>query len=425
MRNYPIEARRHNATRRNIPLSDGQLQSFIANGFLTLKSSLPDAYHRVIFERFDEVATDIGHFGNNLLPLIPELIEFFDDPVVKGALTSVLGPEYSMHPHRALHKNPPGSDEQQFHKDSYWGYTRRVRNHRPWWVMIMYFPQDTELAKGPTAVMAGSQHLNQRPEGYCAEVPIAGDAGAFVLIHYDVWHRKMKNLTDCHRYMFKFEFARLKPPRRGQPAKAWNAPDDVPGLDLSPAWEATWQWLNGRTPAPAKHQAHVEELGTDDEGIGINAGYRLGADPANVPTLLDALDSNPTPHENERRYSDNGQIWREGRDGAQCRARSCASRRRGGAWAFGCRSERHAAGPQARRVRARRDRRNRPAGTPGCARRRRCACPHCRRGRLSAWPRRVRRRAMRCSWRWRTRRPKCASTRRSLSFVPPRKAPGS
>ena len=311
MRNYPMEARRHNATRPNVPLSDGQLQSFIANGFLILKSSLPDAYHRLIFERFDEVATGIGHFGNNLLPLIPELVEFFDDPVVKGALASVLGPEYSMHPHRALHKNPPGSDEQQFHKDSYWGYTRRVRNHRPWWVMIMYFPQDTELAKGPTAVMAGSQHLNQRPESYCAEVPIAGGAGSFVLIHYDVWHRKMKNSTDCNRYMFKFEFTRLKPPRRGQPVKAWDRPDDSPALDLSPAWEATWHWLNGRTPATATHQAHIEELGADDEAIGINAGYRLGADPANVPALLDALDSNPTPHENERRYSDNGQIWRE------------------------------------------------------------------------------------------------------------------
>ena len=164
MRTYPVEARRHNAQRANVPLTDQQLQAFVANGFLVLKSSLPETYHRLIFERFDEVATGIGHFGNNLLPLIPELVEFFDDPVVKGALTSVLGRDYSMHPHRALHKNPPGSDEQQFHKDSYWGYTRRVRNHRPWWVMIMYFPQDTELEKGPTAVMAGSQHLNQRPE---------------------------------------------------------------------------------------------------------------------------------------------------------------------------------------------------------------------------------------------------------------------
>ena len=311
MRTYPVEARRHNAHRANVPLTDQQLQAFVANGFLVLKSSLPETYHRLIFERFDEVATGIGHFGNNLLPLIPELVEFFDDPVVKGALTSVLGRDYSMHPHRALHKNPPGSDEQQFHKDSYWGYTRRVRNHRPWWVMIMYFPQDTELEKGPTAVMAGSQHLNQRPEGYCNEVPIAGGAGSFVLIHYDIWHRKMKNLTDLNRYMFKFEFARLSPPGARTAATPWQWPASSPTPDLSPAWQATWDWLNGQQAAPAPHQAHVEELGADDEAIGINAGYALGCDTANVASLLEALDSNPDPHENERRYSDNGQIWRE------------------------------------------------------------------------------------------------------------------
>ena len=311
MRTYPNEARRHNVGRPNVPLTDEQLKSFVANGFLNLRSSLPASYHQLIFERFDEVATGIGHFGNNLLPLIPELIELFDDPVVKGALTSVLGSEYVMHPHRALHKNPPGSDEQAFHKDSYWGYTRRVRNHRPWWVMIMYFPQDTELAKGPTAVMAGSQHLNQRPEEFCDEAPIVGGAGSLVLIHYDIWHRKMKNLTDLNRYMFKFEFTRLAPPTRLATDRPWRKPAAVPRLDLSPVWHATWDWLTGQVSVPVRGQAHVEELGADDEAIGINAGYRLGGDADNVRALLEVMDSNPTPHENARRYSDNGQIWRE------------------------------------------------------------------------------------------------------------------
>ena len=106
IRTYPTEARHHNAGRVSVPLTDAQLQTFLANGFLTLKSTLTDSYHRLIFERFDDVATGIGHFGNNLLPPIPELVEFFDDAVVKGAFTSVLGRDYSVHPHRALHKNP-------------------------------------------------------------------------------------------------------------------------------------------------------------------------------------------------------------------------------------------------------------------------------------------------------------------------------
>ncbi|MYB35909.1 MAG: hypothetical protein F4Y26_00640 [Gammaproteobacteria bacterium] len=317
MRTYPLNVRRQNASRPPIPLSADQCREFLANGFLVLRSSLPESYHRTIFERFDAVAdgrgegaTGMGHFGNNLLPLIPELIEFFHDPVVRGALGSVLGPDYSMHPHRALHRNPPGSDEQEFHKDSYWGYTRRVRNHRPWWVMVMYFPQDTELVKGPTAVMAGSQHLNQRPEGICTEVPIAGAAGSFVLIHYDIWHRKMRNQTDLNRYMFKFEFTRMAPPRRTQASPPWQRPEHTPPLDLSPVWQATWDWLSGGASCRANGKAHAEELGSDDEATGINAGYRLGT-AGQQRTLLDALDSNAEPHENKRRYSDNGRIWQE------------------------------------------------------------------------------------------------------------------
>ena len=385
MRTYPVEARRHNARRANVPLTDSQLQAFVANGFLTLKSSLPETYHRLIFERFDEVATGIGHFGNNLLPLIPELVEFFDDPVVKGALTSVLGRDYSMHPHRALHKNPPGSDEQQFHKDSYWGYTRRVRNHRPWWVMIMYFPQDTALEKGPTAVMAGSQHLNQRPEDYCHEVPIAGDAGSFVLIHYDIWHRKMKNLTDLNRYMFKFEFARLAPPGARNGSRPWQRPASAPTPDLSPAWRATWDWLNGQEPVPAPHQAHVEELGADDEAIGINAGYALGCDPAN--TTCAARSSRQQSRRARKRAPVLGQ-WTDlarGCRGPQRRPRACADRGLRGARTARRASRGYGARTQACGVRARRNRHdNRAPGTLRCARRRRRACPHRRRRGLGA-----------------------------------------
>ena len=310
MRAYPLEARRHNTGRANVPLTAEQLREFIARGFITLKASLPASYHRVIFERFDELSGGIGHFGNNLLPLIPELNEFFEDPVVKGALTSVLGNVYSMHPHRALHKNPPGSDEQAFHKDSYWGYVRRVRNHRPWWVMIMYFPQDTQLAKGPTAVMDGSQHINQRPEEFCQEVPIAGPAGSFVLIHYDIWHRKMKNHTEANRYMFKFEFVRLQPPARARSESGWQSPRCAPAPDLSPVWQSTWNWLLGLGPPAANGKASVHELSAEDESVGINAGYHLGLHDE-TRALLDALDSNPASHDNTRRYSDNGQIWRE------------------------------------------------------------------------------------------------------------------
>ena len=316
MRQYPIEARNHNAQSEPVRLKDEQLQQFIAAGYLPLQSSLPPSYHRLIFKRFDEIRESHGHFGNNLLPLVPELGELFEDPIVKGALQSVLGMEYSMHPHRALHYNPPESAEQDFHKDSYWGYVRRVRNHRPWWVMIMYFPQSTPVKKGPTAVMRGSQHLNQNPLAFCSPASISGKAGSLVMIHYDIWHRKMLNQTQLHRYMFKFEFTRLATPKstdRGPwlPLKRRVTPD------LSVVWESVWNWLAGRAPLRTLDQvnavaSYIEALGATEEWRGIRAAYEIAqAGKTAIEPLLGALATNRASYSEKRRYSDNGSIWRD------------------------------------------------------------------------------------------------------------------
>jgi len=70
------------------------------------------------------------------------------------------------------------SGRQAWHHDTYWGYLRKVRNHRPWWVMIMYMPQETPLERGPTGVLPGSQQLHRRFEGANDyERPSAGQAG--------------------------------------------------------------------------------------------------------------------------------------------------------------------------------------------------------------------------------------------------------
>lgn len=316
MRLYPTEARVHNARSEPVPLTNEQLRQFIASGFLPLQSSLPASYHRLIFRRFDQISQSYGHFGNNLLPLVPEIGELFEDPIVKGALQTVLGKEYSMHPHRALHSNPPGSPEQGFHKDSYWGYVRRVRNHRPWWVMIMYFPQSTPVKKGPTAVMSGSQHLNQQPKDFCVPASISGKAGSLVLIHYDIWHRKMLNQTEMNRYMFKFEFARLRQPEpidRG----TWIAPRRVVKPDLSPVWRSVWDWLVGSTSrgdsnGNAGKVRSIVDLGAANEWQGIRAAYEWAdCGESAITQLLEALQSNPVGYNEKRRYSDNGSLWRD------------------------------------------------------------------------------------------------------------------
>jgi HEAT repeat protein len=231
-------------------LTDAQMQRFIAHGYLCLHTELPESFHQGIYQRFDALIGAEANLnpGNNLLPAVPELNEVFADPIVRGALTSVVGPNYVMHPHRALHNNPPGSDAQRIHKDSYWGYLRRVRNHRCRWAMIMYVPQATPLERGPTGVIPGSQYQSQRPdEALMREVAGCLETGGFLLIHYDIWHRKMKNFTEDKRFMMKFEFIRMQEPD----SPSWDHTDPMwqldepPALNLSAVWRRQWNWLRG------------------------------------------------------------------------------------------------------------------------------------------------------------------------------------
>ena len=127
-------------------LNDEQMRGFIRNGYLAVKTGLAAEFHRQVWDQTEAVFESEGNPGNNLLARIPAVQEVFDDPAVDGALASVLGPNYYMHPHRHCHYRPPGSEGQQIHKD---GFTKR--RHRARWILAMYYPQDTTVDMGPTA----------------------------------------------------------------------------------------------------------------------------------------------------------------------------------------------------------------------------------------------------------------------------------
>ncbi|MGF1623478.1 MAG: HEAT repeat domain-containing protein [Alphaproteobacteria bacterium] len=333
-------------------LDDGQLRQFLANGFLLLQPDLPLDFHQDLYSRFERIVGDDNddNPGNNLLPLVPELQLVFDDPVVKGALTSVLGDNYLMHPHRVLHDNPPGSDPQVWHHDSYWGYKRKVHNHHPWWVMIMYYPQDIYEAIGPTGVIPGSHCIAQRLEDIeQLGIGASGKAGTCMMIHYDIWHRKMKNLTQLKRFMVKFEFIRMQRPDRvtwDSRETEWRNPERVPGYAMEPMWRAHWHWIGHRTLSPAAVQpdltlrsaldrlespdSHVRAeavcdiaklgdaasvatdtlvglLGDDSEVVGLNAAYTLAAFGA-VEPLVTAMRGNDGINVDDARcFIDEGQ----------------------------------------------------------------------------------------------------------------------
>lgn len=277
-------------TDNHLLLTDTQMQHFLQHGYLTLKTRLPAEFHQEIYRRTEEVFAKEGNPGNNILPRIPELHQVFADPVLSGGLASLLGPSYLMHSHRHCHINPAGSKGGGWHKDSYWGF-HKVRSHRTRWVMIFYYPQDTTLDNGPTAVMPGTQCYEQRAASEADEVhlSVCGEAGTATLVHFDLWHRATANQTANNRYMMKFQFARMEEPT----APCWNrgAQDWQSGV----VGAQLWQWhLGGRGSQPVEVGEAVPALAAalrdSAEPVRLKAAYALGAagNPG-VPALAEAL----------------------------------------------------------------------------------------------------------------------------------------
>lgn len=286
-------------------LTDEQMRQFVTQGYLLLKTDFSQDFHRHLTDQLSEVYEQEGNPGNNLLPRIRELQKVFDDPVIDGALTSVLGPNYVMHSHRHGHYNAvntPGG----WHKDSYWGY-KRMRNHHPWWAMIMYFPQDTPVELGPTGVFPGTQNYETRTfdkDEVGDEALVTGEAGTFALIHYDIWHRSTSNLLGQPRFMLKFEFMRTSRPTGpswDNHSAQWALPAalNTPIARQDLIWEETWGWLSGQIGSLYGKKeddiATVPELAaqlTDPfEPTALNATYELTCrGQSGVNALLEALE---------------------------------------------------------------------------------------------------------------------------------------
>ena len=317
--------------------TDAQMRDFIVNGYITVKAELSRSFHETIYRKTQELTAKEGNLGNNILPRVPELQAVFEEPAVRGALTSILGENYVMHSHRHPHQNRPHSDGQGFHKDSYWGYNK-VRHHRPRWAMAFYYPQDAPLELGPSAILPGTQYYDTRiTENNEDELPMSGEAGTVTLIHFDLWHRAMANHTDKTRYMMKFQFIRMDEPQEPE----WNVANphwdteklhengDTASLTHEGTWRHVWHWMTGekngqpaatangnlaahiaalRDESPAVRSRAADELGVLGESaaeavpmliaalhdtyepVRLNAAYALGAigEPA-VPKLIETL----------------------------------------------------------------------------------------------------------------------------------------
>ena len=278
---------------------DEAMRRFLVDGYVVVKAGLPPGFHAGIHRRVEEMFETHGNLGNNILPLIPEIGQVFDHPAVRGAMTSILGPGYVMHPHRYCHRNPPGSEGQGFHKDTYEGDIE-VTHHRCRWAVAFYYPQDTGADMGPSAILPGSQYYETSEAAHeQEELLLCGEAGTVTIIHFDLWHRASPNRSDRQRYMLKFLFERTDEPSRPSWRNAdpgWTAPAGDPGRHQR-LYEELWHWNRGvraarnRAPGNGKTpEALAEDLLRGDEPARIDAAYELGAlGDAALPRLTAAL----------------------------------------------------------------------------------------------------------------------------------------
>ena len=227
-------------------LTDSQMQEFIVNGFVSVKADFSPAFHESVRTQAEAIFLTEGNPGNDILPKIPELGVLFTHPAVTGALTSILGSGYAMHPHRHCHLTPPQQPGQRHHQDSYED-DQNVRHHRTRWAMAFYYPQDVSAQMGPTSVLPASQYYTSRTQAEREEEALlCGDAGTVTIVHYDLWHRATTNRSDRNRFMIKFLFCRMAEPT----APSWDCSSSVwrdPAASdkLPKLWRSVWNWHTG------------------------------------------------------------------------------------------------------------------------------------------------------------------------------------
>ena len=275
-----------------ILLTDAQVQAYLTNGYITVQTTHSPAVHQNIHQQIETLFATEGNPGNDILPKVPDLYQILRDPAVDGALQSLLGPSYLIHPHRHCHHNLSGSEGQGMHQDSYEN-DQNVRHHRTRWTMAFYYPQDVSLDMGPTAILPATQYYNSSKQAYeREELPLCGQAGTVTIVHYDLWHRAMPNASDRDRFMVKFLFTRMGEPRApswDHRDGTWQAEGTDPPTDLC---RRAWDWMRGSDGTAAPTAVSLDELRQtlDAEAERLRTVYALAARGEEaMPVLLNAL----------------------------------------------------------------------------------------------------------------------------------------
>ncbi|MDA1298551.1 MAG: HEAT repeat domain-containing protein [Proteobacteria bacterium] len=233
------------------------LRGFVEDGVVTMPSSLEEDTHTSLYEstkRLFGSMRDGFNPHNNVLPMLPKLWDVLDDPHLQAALSTILGDNYLIHPHRHPHITPSTPDRtapammQHFHKDGH-AVKPRPRHREPWWLILFYYPQAVSMEYGPTGVLKGTHVLPGLTRGpinpkVLPEIssegnelrlddnyvqprvtPMTCSAGTLALCHFDIGHGAMLNVTEDYRWAIKFVVMRTERPSQGE---RLTIPTDTP-----------------------------------------------------------------------------------------------------------------------------------------------------------------------------------------------------
>ena len=244
-------------------MTDVELCRFLDLGYHVIDSGdIPESTHDRLFEAARDIHQRRSELSNPLASLdavadnlhvqIPLLNDVLESGSLDSAISTVLGPSYYRYGHSFVHRS--GSYDQTYHKDSPlpWGTRGGLRSHRSNWAMVFYYPQAVSVDMGPTEILPGTQYWNVNREGtgrtegedrfdgtlspetmngmseaerrihfekqvqqfdrnvtpFRLELP----KGSLILVHFDLFHRGTRSVSDEERFMYKFWYARTTEP---------------------------------------------------------------------------------------------------------------------------------------------------------------------------------------------------------------------
>lgn len=186
-------------------LSEDQVKQWIAQGYLVLElDDLPAELHEQLYARAVELRRGFG--GNMRQEFGAELAEDFDailgSPKTRGALTSLLGPDFAGNSWNGGVLAADNKD-QGMHKDN---TSEPCRDHWTRNINLFYYPGPTHNADGPSCFLPGSQYYaldrendNDAGEERMESFSVATEAGlgtmADVSTHAELDERRRQRVS--------------------------------------------------------------------------------------------------------------------------------------------------------------------------------------------------------------------------------------